>query len=444
MTFTTEQVPQIEHLFYVSLQALGDFDDAASYRKVDDRAIERLGVSYDDPTREARLRERLGFARSALKKAGAADNRQRGYWEITERGREFLALSEEEGGQELVAAINEAYSNRTADPGFLDDARARAEEGNPVKLTARELIEQWNVSRRGAAINQQIHDDLATVGLQTVPDFSTTWIDGPVALELIDTRGSTSPQPTVTRDWTDDVSLSVGSLESANRGVESVLMDDTLLHAQSVMMRFDYSQLAVLSGPRNVRGAISWESIARERLRNPEVDRVSACMVEARSVEAENHLLDVVPEVAQRGFVFVKARDGTLSDIITMADLSTQFAELAHPFVLIGEIERWLRKALDSTLEPSELVSYRHPDDPDRDVDTAANLTLGEMIRAIENRDNWERLGWVGDRNVFLEAMADVRRIRNETMHFSPDPLDEGDLATLKSALGWIRHLMET
>lgn len=444
MTVTSEPIPQIEHLFYVSLQALGDFDDAVPYRKADDRVIDRLGVSYEDPARETRLRERLGFARSALKKAGAADNRQRGYWEITDRGRDFLSLSSEDGVRELEAAINEAYSNRTADPGFLDDARARAEGGNPLRLTARELIEQWNVSRRGAAINQQIHDDLATAGLQTIPDFSTTWIDGAVALELIDTGGSVSPQPAVTRDWTDDVSLSVGSLESANRGVESVLLDDTLVHAQSVMMRYDYSQLAVLTGPRNVRGAISWESIARERLRNAEVDRVSACMVEARSVEAENHLLDVVPEVAQRGFVFVKAKDGTLAGIITMADLSAQFAELAHPFVLIGEIERWLRKALDSTFDSSELVSYRHPDDPDRDVETAANLTLGEMIRVIENRDNWERLGWVGDRNVFLEAMADVRRIRNETMHFSPDPLSEGDLATLRSALAWIRHLMET
>src|SRR5690606_31492057 len=162
--------------------------------------------------------------------------------------------------------------------------------------------------------------------------------------------------------WEDDVSLSVGSLESANRGVESVLMDDTLVHAQSVMMRHDYSQLAVLSGPRTVRGAITWESIAQEHLRNPSADRVSDCLVEADLVRSTAHLLDVVPIVAEKGFVLVQAVDGSLSGIVTMADLSLQFANLANPFVLIGEIERWLRKALDSVFSPRELAGFRNPD----------------------------------------------------------------------------------
>jgi hypothetical protein len=126
-----------------------------------------------------------------------------------------------------------------------------------------------------------------------------------------------------------------------------------------------------------------------------------------------------------------------------MADLSTQFAALANPFVLIGEIERWLRKALDSTFTTTDLANYRNPDDPDRDVASAANLTLGEMIRIIEHPANWERLGWISDRNVFLEAIGDVRRIRNETMHFSPDPLVEEDLRILRSFLDWLRNLME-
>ena len=439
---SSPEIPQIEDLSYVMLQALGEFGEAVPYRQADDRAVELLGVAYDDPVSDGRLRERLGAARTALKKAGTADNRQRGYWEITEMGRGLLALPDSEGADALAVAIGETYAKRTADPRFLADARASAEAGSPLSLTPRKLIEQWNVSRRGAAVNQQIHDDLAAVGLTTIPEFSATWIDGPITLQLIDSPAARSePSRQVS---TDDVSLSVGSLESANRGVESVRMDDSLIHAQSVMMRYDYSQLAVLSGPHRVRGAISWESIARERLRNPLVDSVGACMVKPPVVEPDDHLLDVVPDVAQHGFVLVHATDRSLAGIITMADLSIQFAELAYPFVLIGEIERWFRKALDSTFDPADLADYRNPDDPDRDVESAANLTLGEMIRVIENRENWDRLGWVGDRTVFVEAMGDVRRIRNETMHFSPDPMSLDDIATLRSALDWIRHLMET
>jgi hypothetical protein len=304
-------IPQTEELFYVCLQALGDFEEAVPYRHVDDRVIEKLDIAFTDSDREARLRERLGFARSALKKVGAADNRQRGYWEITERGRELLGVPESEGERELTTAIHASYADRTADPGFLDEAHRMAESGEPVRLSPRELIEQWNVSRRGAAINQQIHDDLATVGLRTVPDFSTTWIDGEVVLFSIDGDPGTAPEPSASRAWDDDVSLSVGSLEPANRGVESVRPDDTLLQAQSLMMRYDYSQLAVLSGPHTVRGAITWESIGRRRLLNPGVDTVGDCIVEARIVAADHHLLDVVPDVAGRGFVFVRAVDNT-------------------------------------------------------------------------------------------------------------------------------------
>ena len=71
------------------------------------------------------------------------------------------------------------------------------------------------------------------------------------------------------------------------------------------------------------------------------------------------------------------------------------------------------------------------------------NLTLGEMIRIVERPANWDRLDWAADRSVFIEAFQEVRRIRNETMHFSPDPLSEADLETLRTFLRWIRHLME-
>jgi hypothetical protein len=242
----------------------------------------------------------------------------------------------------------------------------------------------------------------------------------------------------------DDITLTVGSIEAASRGVESVPLDDTLKHAQSVMMRYDYSQLAVLSGPRSVRGAISWESIAQERLRNPQAERVRDCLIPPKLVRPGDHLLDVVPDVVDRGFVFVQAPDSSLSGILTMADLSVQFAALANPFVLVGEIERWMRRALDSALTPGELARAVDPDDPDRDIESAANLTLGEMIRVLQFPENWERVGWAAaDRNVFLEALNDVRRIRNETMHFSPDPLSEEDLESLSKFLRWIRHLMD-
>lgn len=439
----TRPLPQIEDLFYVALQALNDFDEPVRFRVADDKAIEITGHG-SEPSSDARLRERLGFARSALKRIGAANNEQRGFWAITDAGREYLNQGREQGERHLVADINASYADRMVDAEFLEEAKARANSGSPMQLTVRELLEQWKVSRRGSAINQQIRQDLETIGLQTDPDFVNTWIDGQVRLISADSATSTSQgDGGREQEPDDDISLTVGSLESANRGVVFVLLDDDLLLAQSTMMLHDYSQLAVLSGPRTLRGAITWESIAQERLRNAEVKRVADCVVEAPVVRPGDHLLEVVPTVVDRGFVFVESRDRTLSGLVTMADLSTQFYVLANPFVLLGEIERWIRKALDRAFSPSELAVAVDPNDPDRDVESAASLTLGEMSRVVEPPDNWDRLGWEADRAVFLEGLRNVRRIRNETMHFSPDPLSEGDIEALKAFLRWIRHLME-
>jgi len=436
-------IPQIEDLFYVILQALGQFPEPVPYREVDDAAIHLMGFEGDSYG-EARLRERLGFARSALKRIGAADNEQRGFWAITDAGKTYLEQEPASGQKALSTDINASYADRTVDRGFLEEARQRAALGQPMRLTVRELIEQWKVSRRGAVVNQQIRQDLDTIGLRTEPDFTTTWIDGEVALV-----GDASPPVDASKRSNDagpndDITLTVGSIEAASRGVKSVPLDDTLVHAQSVMMRYDYSQLAVLSGPRNVRGAVSWESIAQERLRNPHAEHVRDCLIAAKLVRPGDHLLDVVPDVVDQGFVFVQAADSRLLGIVTMADLSVQFASLANPFVLIGEIERWMRRALDGSFAPAELVGAVDANDPDRDIESAANLTLGEMIRVLQFPQNWERLGWAAvDRNVFLEALDDVRRIRNETMHFSPDPLSDEDLEALSKLLRWIRHLMD-
>lgn len=102
------KLPQIESLYYAALQALSAFNEAVPYRRMDDEALRILDLEIDDTDSEARLRERLGFARSALKRIGAVDNAQRGFWEITDVGRGYLRMSPDEGLEALNVAINES------------------------------------------------------------------------------------------------------------------------------------------------------------------------------------------------------------------------------------------------------------------------------------------------------------------------------------------------
>ena len=174
-----------------------------------------------------------------------------------------------------------------------------------------------------------------------------------------------------------------------------------------------------MSGPRQLVGAVSWQSMAIAALGAREFDLATAT-VRATLVNPDDDLIRLIPTIIEEGFVFVMARDRTLGGIITTADLSEQFAALAKPFLLVGEIERRLRRVLSRRFEPSELKDAIDPKDSSRTIASAHDLTLGEIGRFIENEAQWQRLEWPVDRLEFMGAFDEVKRIRNDVMHFSP------------------------
>jgi hypothetical protein len=126
---------------------------------------------------------------------------------------------------------------------------------------------------------------------------------------------------------------------------------------------------------------------------------------------------------------------------VTTADLSDEFARLATPFFLIGEIERRLRRAVDRIFSAGELSDIRNPQDPMRDVSSAEDLTIGEYVRLLEQAQRWEKTGWQVERKIFIDALNGVRELRNEVLHFSPDPLDEDQLDDLRRFIRLLKIL---
>ncbi|MFC0050942.1 CBS domain-containing protein [Streptomyces actinomycinicus] len=57
--------------------------------------------------------------------------------------------------------------------------------------------------------------------------------------------------------------MTVGTLPSALAGVISVKPTATFEEVITLMVLHDFSQLPVLAGPHNLRGSVSWKSIAR-------------------------------------------------------------------------------------------------------------------------------------------------------------------------------------
>ena len=336
---------------------------------------------------------------------------------------------------------------------FLEDAVVRV-KSKPLKITVRKLLEHWGAKRRGSYIVDRINRDLARNGLPTNAPITQVWLDDYVTITRADSTiprasdGATKPTKDISESSVHDVikmskndtALHVGILKSARANIVSVRPDDELVRAQTLMMRHDYSQLAVLSGPRDLRGAVSWESIAQAQIRDRSASLRDA-IVPTRTVRKGDDLLALVPTIVDEGFVFVQEIDRTIVGIVTTADLSNQFADLAGPYFMLGEIERRLRQIVDSTFTADELKEIVDPRDSSRTVRNAGDLTIGEHVLLFGKPERWERLSWKLDRRIFIEILEGIRKARNEIMHFSPDPLEPDDLQQMHNFLKWIRKL---
>jgi restriction system protein len=328
---------------------------------------------------------------------------------------------------------------------LLEEAKRKADH-EPVELTVRELLSYWDAKRRGYLIVETIKGDLAAYDLKTDPSFEEAWIDEQVRLVRAPSReepeissgGMGTPEMA---DMLPAAGLRMRHLQSANREVSWVAPDASLALAQALMLKDDYSQLAVMSSPRDLRGAVSWKSIAQAQLRDANCSLRDA-LVPAVPVSQEEELLPLIPTIVEKEFLFVTRQDKTLSGIITVADLSLEYNRLARPFFLIGEIERRLRRAIaGATFPPEVLQSVRDPGETDRVVGSVEDLTFGEYKRLLERPENWQKLAWNVDRVIFVKTLDDVRNIRNDVMHFSPDPIEDDQLKVLTNFIGMIKVL---
>lgn len=319
---------------------------------------------------------------------------------------------------------------RFANKAAMLDAAAEREPGDALAMSVRELLTYWFARARGYQVVAQIRRDLASRGLTTEPDFGTGHFDSVVRLVRM-------APGTVVPDDTGSTYLRVDALRSAMQGVVSVPPDATLSEAMTTMSLRDFSQLAVVAGPRSIKGAVSWESIGRARLVR-DVAHVRDAMTQVAPVARDADLLALLPTVADSGFVLVKQQDGTLAGIVTAADVTTEFGSLAEPFFLVGEVERRLRLLIRRGRFTAEELSAVVLE-PDRAVTSPDELTLGEVSRLLSTVDSWNRLEWGVDRGRFIEGLDSVREIRNGLMHFSADPPSSEDVALLRSFLTMLR-----
>jgi CBS domain-containing protein len=325
-------------------------------------------------------------------------------------------------------------------------------------LTVREFLGWFGAHRRGYIVVQSIRQALAEAGLETVPDFESEYIDSEISFAKASAApnvpaqvggtvvGVISPEPESHGVGLADPTHRVGKLQAANRVPVSIAPDQPLNTAISLMLAYDYSQLPVMSGERALKGMVTWRSIAARWALRPgpgasnQQEKVVDFMDDAPLISADSSLFSAIPTIISHGFILV--RDGTnrVIGIVTASDLSEQFQQLAEPFLLIGEIEGHVRRLIARAFTAKELECVKAAEDA-HPIESVADLTFGQYVRLLEDPQRWPKLALNIDRATFIEQLDQVRTIRNEVMHFDPDPLGELELEQLRRFARFLQTL---
>lgn len=320
--------------------------------------------------------------------------------------------------------------------------RQKADASEPRRLSVRELIAIWGARGRDADLVSRIETDLQNHGLITVPDFRLVTLEDQIVVQL---PAAPDLTPEATTPLTEQPitrperrprpkhGLAVGNLPSATRGVEAVKQTATVEEAITKMLLFDYSQLAVMTGERNLHGAVTWRSIAKIRHQRPDAP-LSDAIVPATEVSYADDLIGVLPRLADEEFFFVRGPQRTISGIITASDVVRTHGEMTAPFLIVGEIDQTLRWVLEDAVDIDTVAGLCDADGT-RQIDSFARLTMGDYQRVLENREAWATLGWPLDRKTFTQRLKEICEVRNNIMHFNGDPLPDDVLSMLKNFL---------
>lgn len=311
-----------------------------------------------------------------------------------------------------------------------------------IKISPRELLKYFGQERRTKFNNIKIKQFLQKHDLMTSPDFLNVYMDAEVELKMKPKvkvkTGNEDIEEIVDYDPVSRIQL----LPSANRFPLTVKKENTLQEATTLMLMHDYSQLPVMNGKRNVDGLITWETIGNKLIHGDKNDQVSDYLKKGVDIIPNTTtLFDAVKIIIQKEVVLVKNENNEICGLVTATDISEQFVTISEPFLILEQIENHIRKLLDGKFSVDKLKAISVEEDSSREVESISDLTFGEYIRLMENPENWEEMNLNIDRATLVKRLEEIRRIRNDVMHFHPDGISETDFDILRQTSAFFENL---
>jgi len=309
---------------------------------------------------------------------------------------------------------------------------------------------------------RDIRKALRKVRLKTTPDFEEAWIDAPITFlpKPKKEKGSPTAEPEVPSDTAPESlegsneapipakhadgvhsRIRISVLAAANTPPLCVPPDADVSEAITLMLQHDYSQLPVTTTERDVKGVISWRSLGSRLALGKQCKKVRECMETANDIRSDASLFEAIQQIVEHECVLVRDATRKVTGIVTTADLSSQFAQLGEPFLLLGQIENHVRNLIANKFTKTELAAVRDPADSEREIEDVSDLTFGEYVRLLQNPKHWATFAIQIDRKTFTDELRKVGEIRNDVMHFHPDGVAPEDLARLRKFARFLSEL---
>lgn len=333
----------------------------------------------------------------------------------------------------------------------------RVNRGERPKETVRTLLSWFNQRRRGQHVANNIRQVLDSVRLKTEPDFELAFFDGPVEfLPALGANGqavagssnsslAASESTAATRSEegkaSKDPVMRVDILEAANRSnLCAVSRDTPLEEAITQMAARDFSQLPVMQSPRDQKVAmVSWKSIGEQMAWGRKPEFVRECLEHAEVVPWNTPLITAVSKIVQHEVVLVRGQDSSITGLITTTDLALEFRKLSEPFLLLGEIENQIRRLILTKFNLADFKALKSLAETGREITDISDLSMGDYVRLLQDPEMWSRIGCKLDRKTFVGYLDSVRQIRNDVMHFHPDPVEIDDIRMLQEIARFFR-----
>jgi CBS domain-containing protein len=253
-----------------------------------------------------------------------------------------------------------------------------------------------------------------------------------------------TPETSQAQGEPSDPTPRLGTLDAAHAKPLGVKRDAKVREAVTLMIQHDFSQLPVMQNSRDVDGLISWKSIAEaSKVHNKECTFVRECMdTDVEILKHDAPLWKAIRTIAEKDVVLVRNPAKEIIGLVTTYDIAVKYHSLAEPFLLLGEIENNLRQLIKRARYPqSVLEAAKDPKDSERKIRGVSDMTLAEYIRLLQEPENWKAITYNLSRKTFLADLDAIRTIRNEVMHFHPDPLTNEQLNSLRRVANMMRSL---